>query len=111
LTSVRFDILLIQKHAFLDLEVDTTTMQLFNRTRKAEKRWHKKALFLNSSKTRVVLVATARPKPKKTNTVLVESPKSGYMPPWMYKGNSQILDARLTWNEQLRRALADMFGA
>jgi hypothetical protein len=103
--------LLIQKHAFLDLEVDTGTMQLFNRTGKAEKKWHKKALFLNSGRARVVLVGTARPKTKGTDTVLVESPKSIHMPPWMYKGNCQILDAKLTWNEQLRRALADAFGA
>ena len=93
------------------MEVDTRTMQLFNRTGKAEKKWHKKALFLNSSRTRVVLVGTARPKPKGPNTVIVESPKSVHLPPWMYKGNGQILDARLTWNEQLRRALADAFGA
>ena len=86
-------------------------MQLFNRSGKAEKKWHRKALFLNSSKTRVVLVAKARPKPKKTNTILVKRPKSRHVPPWMYKGNGQILHARITWNKQLRRALDDVFGA
>lgn len=39
-------------------------MKLFNRTGKAQKNWHRKALFLNLSKTRIVLVAAARPKPK-----------------------------------------------
>ena len=39
-------------------------MKLFGRTGKAQKNWHRKALFLNLSKTRVVLVAGPRPKPK-----------------------------------------------
>jgi hypothetical protein len=39
-------------------------MKLFNKTGKAQKKWHRKALFLNLSKTRIVLVPAARPKPK-----------------------------------------------
>jgi hypothetical protein len=39
-------------------------MKLFNKTGKAQKKWHRKALFLNLSKTRIVLVAAPRPKPK-----------------------------------------------
>jgi hypothetical protein len=39
-------------------------MKLFNRTGKAQKKWHRKALFLNLSKTRIVLVAAPRSKPK-----------------------------------------------
>jgi len=39
-------------------------MKLFNKTGKAQKNWHRKALFLNLSKTRVVMVASARPKSK-----------------------------------------------
>jgi GTPase SAR1 family protein len=39
-------------------------MKLFNRTGKAQKKWHRKALFLNLGKTRIVLVPAARPKPK-----------------------------------------------
>jgi len=39
-------------------------MKLFNRTGKAQENWHRKALFLNLSKTRIVLIAAVRPKPK-----------------------------------------------
>lgn len=107
MASERTDVLLIQKYAFLDLEVDTTTMQLFNHAGKAEKKWHKKALFLDSIKSRIVLDAATKPKPK---IVLVENPKSIHMPPWMYKGNRQVLNERITWNQQLRRVLRIAFG-
>jgi hypothetical protein len=39
-------------------------MKLFNRAGKAQKKWHRMALFLDLSKTRIVLVAVPRPKLK-----------------------------------------------
>jgi hypothetical protein len=39
-------------------------MKLFNKTGKAQKNWHRKALFLNLSKTRIVLVAAPKLRPK-----------------------------------------------
>ena len=39
-------------------------MKLLNKTGKAQKKWHRKALFLDLSKTRIVLVAAPRPTPK-----------------------------------------------
>ena len=47
-------------------------MKLFNRTGKAQKNWHRKALFLNLSKTRIVLIAIAKAKPKHISSWIPE---------------------------------------
>jgi hypothetical protein len=41
--------------------VRAITMQLFKRSCKAKERWHKKALFVNFSKARIVLEVTTEP--------------------------------------------------
>jgi hypothetical protein len=47
-------------------------MKLFNRTGKAQKNWRRKALFLNLSKTRIVLVAAPRLKSKHVPSWIVK---------------------------------------
>lgn len=39
-------------------------MKLFNRSSSAEEKWHKKAIFVNFSKTRIVFVHTTETKPE-----------------------------------------------
>jgi hypothetical protein len=39
-------------------------MKLFNRSSSAEEKWHKKAIFVNLSKTRIVFVDTTETKPE-----------------------------------------------
>lgn len=39
-------------------------MRLFKRPSNPEEKWHKKALFVNLSRTRIVLVVTTEPKPE-----------------------------------------------
>jgi hypothetical protein len=47
-------------------------MKLFNKTGKAKKKWHRKALMVNPNRTKIIFVATAAPKRK-------------HVPPWIYR--------------------------
>lgn len=42
--------------------VRAISMQLFKRSSNAKEKWHKKALFVDLDKTRIVLVVTTEPK-------------------------------------------------
>ena len=53
-------------------------MNLFNRNRKAREKWHKKAVFVDPSKVKIVFEKTGKPKkPRK--------PKR--LPSWLYKNH------------------------
>jgi hypothetical protein len=47
-------------------------MELFNRTGKATKKWHRKAWMVNPHKTKIILLATDSLKPK-------------HVPPWIFR--------------------------
>jgi hypothetical protein len=53
--------------------IGAMSMHLFKRSSNAKEKWHKKALFVNLSKTRIVLVVATEPKselPLKEKTLM-----------------------------------------
>jgi len=79
---------------WFDNPVKVITMRLFKRSVSAREKWHRKALFVNLSKTRIILVSTADPEPegvpfwipkKEPSSAIKElAEEEQYGPPWVF---------------------------